>query len=218
MNWARVFFGVLVVTLGLVLLLDNLGVLDAGDVISVWWPIALVVGGLLAFASNRRHWAVPLILFGGGVALLLRTTGVVDTLSVVFPVLVILVGVFLLFGRSFGATTDQAGDIVSSFVLFSGTELASHSAGFQGGRIGAVFGGAELDLRDATLAPEARLDVFAAFGGVEIHVPTGWRVDINGFPVFGGYDNVTAKEPLAADAPILHIDATVLFGGLDVKH
>lgn len=218
MNWARVFFGILIVTFGGLLLLDNLDVLDAGEIIGMWWPVVIIVGGILSFVANPRHWVVPLILVGGGGAVLLRTTGVVDTLSVVFPVLIILIGVFLLFGRGFGSTRNEAGDTVNSFNLFSGSELASHSAAFEGGRIGAVFGGAELDLRHATLAPEATLDVFAAFGGVEITVPRGWRVEINGFPVFGGYENATAKEELEENAPLLKVDATVLFGGLDIKH
>lgn len=218
MNWARVFFGVLVVAFGGLLLLDNLDVLDAGEIIGTWWPVVIILGGILSFAANPRHWVIPLILVGGGSAVLLRTTGVVDTLSVVFPVLVILVGVFLLFGRGFGSTRRETGDTVNSFNLFSGSELASQSATFQGGRIGAVFGGAELDLTNATPAPGATLDVFTAFGGVEVTVPRGWRVDINGFPVFGGYENATAKDELSENAPVLTIDATVLFGGLDVKH
>jgi hypothetical protein len=60
--------------------------------------------------------------------------------------------------------------------------------------------------------------VFVAFGGVEVYVPPGWRVDISGFPLFGGFDNATVKESLPAEAPLLRIDATVLFGGLDVRH
>ena len=35
------------------------------------------------------------------------------------------------------------------------------------GNVTAVFGGSEVDLRDSSLAPGARLDVFAAFGGVD---------------------------------------------------
>lgn len=218
MNWARVFFGILIVTFGGLLLLDNLDVLDAGDIIGTWWPVVIIIGGVMSYVANPRHWVVPLILVGGGGAVLLRTTGVVDTLSVVFPVLVILIGVFLLFGRGFGSRRDEAGNTVNNFNLFSGSELASQSSSFEGGSIGAVFGGAELDLTNATLAPDANLDVFTAFGGVEITVPRGWRVDINGFPVFGGYDNVTVKDELPENAPVLTIDATVLFGGLEVKH
>lgn len=218
MNWARIFFGALIVTVGGLFLLDNVGVLDAGDVISGWWPVAVIAGGLISLMSNRRHWVVPVILIGGGGLLLLRSTGVIDSMAIVFPVLIIIVGLLFLFGRGIGGGPSEAGDAVNSFNLFSGSELTSSSTSFSGGRIGALFGGVELDLRNATPAPGARLDVFAAFGGVEIRVPQGWRVEISGFPIFGGYENATRKDPESSGGPLLQIDATVLFGGLEVKH
>lgn len=218
MNWARAYFGTLVVAVGTLLLLDNLDVLDSGDIIGTWWPVAIIFGALLSYLANRRHVVMPLILVLAGAAILLTTTGVVDSLELVFPLLIIVVGLFLIFGRKVGATEREIGNTVSNFNLFSGSEVASNSASFEGGTVGAVFGGAEIDLRHAGLAHDATLDVFVAFGGVEIYVPRGWRVDISGFPVFGGFDNATVKESLPAEAPLLRIDATVLFGGLDVRH
>lgn len=218
MNLARVFFGALIVVVGGLLLLESLDVLDAGDVIAQWWPLTLVAGGLLSLVNNRRHWMVPALLVGGGGALLLSTTGVVDSLSVIFPILIILVGLLFLFGRGFGSGPSQTGDSVSSFNLFSGSELTSQSQSFVGGRIGAMFGGAELDLINARLGDDATIDVFVAFGGIEITVPRGWSVEIRGFPIFGGYENATARDDLPPDAPKLNVDATVLFGGLEIKH
>lgn len=218
MNLARAFFGALIVLVGVLFLLDNLDVMDAGDVIAIWWPAALIAAGLISFLNNRRHWIVPLILVGSGGVILLRTTGVVGDLSVIVPVLIIIVGLLFVFGRGLGVGPTQTGDSVNSFNLFSGSELTSQSQSFEGGRVGVLFGGAELDLHNAKLADDATLDVFAAFGGVEVRVPRGWRVEIGGFPVFGGYENATGKEDLGPDAPKLRIDATVLFGGLEVKH
>ena len=218
MNWARAFFGIMVVSVGLLLLLDNLDILDAGDVIGDWWPVAIIAGGLLAFIANPRHWVMPLVLVGGGAFVLLRTTGAIGAVDVLLPAALIIVGLLVLFGRGLGTRSATTDDRVNTFNLFSGSEMVSNSTNFQGGRIGAIFGGAELDLSHATLSPDAGLDVFTAFGGVEITVPQGWRVEINGFPLFGGFENKTAKERLAEDAPRLHIDATVLFGGLEVKH
>ena len=218
MNWARAFFGILIVAVGALLLLDNLDMIDAGEVFSQWWPAAVVVGGVLTFAANPRHWMIPMLLVLGGGVVLLRTTGIVDTIGVLLPAVVIVIGLLVIFGNGLGSRATSSDTTINSFNLFSGSTLVSDSKQFQGGTIGAIFGGAEVDLRNAALAPEAGLDVFAAFGGVEISVPRGWRVDIRGFPIFGGYENATSKEGLSADAPYLRIDATVLFGGLEVKH
>ena len=39
-----------------------------------------------------------------------------------------------------------------------------------------------------------------------------------GIPILGGFENVTTKEMLPAGSPHLDINATVLFGGLELKH
>jgi len=217
MNWGRLFFGSLIVAVGTVLLLDNAEVLDAGEVISTWWPLAVVIAGLLTFAANPRHWPIALIITAVGAGLLLSSLDIVDIGDIIFPAAIILVGILVIMGRGLGSRTE-VGDRVNSFNVFSGSEIASHSKQFQGGSIAAVFGGAEVDLRDALPGPGAELDVFAAFGGVEIRVPEGWQVITKGFPLFGGIENVTAKETLAPDAPILPVNATALFGGIEIKH
>jgi len=218
MNWARVFFGSLLAIVGVLLLLDYAGTLDAGDVISMWWPVVVIAAGAISYFSNPKHWQIPLIIIIVGAALLLRSTGVVETLEVVVPALLILVGVFVIAGRGLGNRTAEAGDRISGFTVFSGSQIASHSKQFQGGSIGSIFGGVEVDLRDAHPAPGASFDAFTAFGGIEIRVPQGWQVTIKGLPIFGGFDNATTKDSLAPDAPRLDINATVLFGGVDVRH
>jgi hypothetical protein len=203
---------------GVLLLLEYTEVLDAGEVIGSWWPVVLIAAGLLSLTSNPRHWIGPALVVGLGGALLLRTTEVVDTLEVVGPALLVLFGVAVIFGKGFTQRSVASENRINSFNVFSGSELASKSDHFEGGSIGALFGGAEVDLRDAKPAPGAELDVFVAFGGAEITVPEGWHVVTHGMPIFGGFDNVTAKEKVAVGAPTLDVNATVIFGGLEVKH
>lgn len=217
MNWGRLFVGVLIVAVGALLLLDAGGVLEAGDVMADWWPVVIILAGVIALISNPRHWVVAGLIVLVGAAFLLASLDIADIGAVVLPLVIIVVGLGVIFGRIQGADSD-VGDTVRSFNIFSGSNMASHSDNFRGGSVSAVFGGGELDLRDARPAPEARLDVFTAFGGFEIKVPEGWQVDIRGLPIFGGFDNVTAKEQLEIDAPRLAVSATVLFGGLEIKH
>ena len=160
---------------------------------------------------------MALIITAIGVAFLLSRLDIVDLGNVILPAAIILVGLLVLFGRGLGARTE-AGDRVNSFNVFSGSEIASNSKQFQGGSVSAVFGGAEVDLRNAVPAEGAQLDVFTAFGGVELSVPRGWQVAVRGLPLFGGIENATAKEEVPADAPVLAVNATVLFGGLEIKH
>jgi hypothetical protein len=217
MNRARLLFGAVLVALGAALFGESVGWWESGEVISTWWPAALIVTAIVAFVSNPRRVIGPAIVGPVGVALLADRLDVFDiTFGVFWPVVVIAIGVLILVGRPHPQLSE--GDHLSAFAAFGGTEVASHSQQFQSGNVGAVFGGAEVDLRDASLAPGASLDVFTAFGGTEVRVPEGWKVLTHGLPLFGGFENVTIKERLPEDAPILDISATVLFGGLEVKH
>jgi predicted membrane protein len=217
MNWGRLFFGALIVAVGAILLLDNADVVDAGEVFSTWWPAIVILAGILTFAANPRHWPVALIITLAGVAWLLSNLDIVDLGDIIFPAVIILIGILVIFGRGLGTRTE-AGDSVNSFNMFSGSEIASHSKEFKGGSVTAIFGGAEVDLRDAMPVADARLDVFTAFGGVEIRVPEGWQVSVKGLPLFGGIDNITAKEQLPENATLLPVNATALFGGIEIKH
>jgi len=86
-------------------------------------------------------------------------------------------------------------------------------------RILAVFGGAELDFREADLpAREITVHAVAVFGGVSITVPPEMRVVDTGSAVMGGRE-ITGEsaESAAPDAPVLRITGTCVFGGVEVK-
>ncbi|MHC1716841.1 MAG: LiaF domain-containing protein [Candidatus Dojkabacteria bacterium] len=87
---------------------------------------------------------------------------------------------------------------------------------FKGGEINAIFGGYELDLREATISKDgAKLSVNAVFGGAEVFVPKNCRVVTNGSGVFGGWDpNV---KPNDVKNPVLEITGSAVFGGVEIK-
>lgn len=86
-------------------------------------------------------------------------------------------------------------------------------------RILAVFGGAELDFREADLpAREITVSAVAVFGGVSITVPPEMRVIDTGSAVMGGREIAGESAASAApDAPVLRITGTCVFGGVEVK-
>ena len=219
MNLARFYFGVLLIALGGVLILGQADVIDAGRFLEQWWPVAVIGAAVLTFIANPKHWLSPMVIGGVGVVLLLNTTDAIsaDAVPLAWAVALLIVGVAVLTGALSGPRSGDSANRVNAFAAFGGRKIVSHSSHFEGGTMGAVFGGTELDLRDAELAPEASLDVFAAFGGAEVRVPVGWRVETHGMPWFGGFENVAEGEG-DEHTPTLDINATVLFGALEVKH
>lgn len=86
-------------------------------------------------------------------------------------------------------------------------------------RILTVFGGAELDLREAVLpGREITIDAVAVFGGVTITVPPEMRVIDTGSAIMGGREIAgDSAESAAPDAPVLRITGTCVCGGVEVK-
>jgi hypothetical protein len=82
----------------------------------------------------------------------------------------------------------------------------------------AVMGGAEIDLREARLAPGVtEIVVFAMMGGVEIVVPPGVHLDVSGFALMGGFGHAGRVEPPDdPHAPVLRISGLCLMGGAEI--
>jgi Domain of unknown function (DUF1707)/Cell wall-active antibiotics response 4TMS YvqF len=83
-----------------------------------------------------------------------------------------------------------------------------------------VFGGADIDLRDAILpGREITIRAVSVFGGLSITVPPEMRVVDSGVAVFGGRDvSGESAESEAPDSPVLRLQGTCVFGGVSVKH
>jgi hypothetical protein len=221
MNAGRAVVGSILVGVGAVFLLDAAGALEAGPTLARWWPAAVVLLGAFQIASERRVGPVSGILLTGGLLLLGATTGVFGSVDwgLVWPAILILAGAGLLFGwgrRRMGAV-DQ--DEMSGTAVLSSVRLATRSSGFRRAAVTAVLGGLTLDLTRATPVPGgASVSATAVFGGIDVLVPEGWAVTIRGIPLFGGWDDTTARTPVGPDVPRVDIQALVVFGGLEVKH
>jgi hypothetical protein len=81
----------------------------------------------------------------------------------------------------------------------------------------ALFGGMDLDLRDAIFeAPVVEISGFWCFGGLDIKVPEGIEVQDQTAGIFGGTDVRDVGDP-APGAPTLVIKGLSLFGGVSIK-
>lgn len=87
--------------------------------------------------------------------------------------------------------------------------------------VAALMGGACLDFREAHLPPGVtEVRVFAMWGGVEILVAPGVRVEVNGIAVMGGFSgggSASGATSTGEEAPVLRIGGAVLMAGVDVQ-
>lgn len=220
----RLIIGLAIMALGVLFTLDNLDVLDA-ELYTRFWPLALVAVGLLKLlqgAGGSR--LVGGLLALAGTWLLLRNLGVVPyDLGDLWPLILVMVGLGLIFGgawrRGEARRADAtSGEVVRNFALLGRVTVANSCQRLRGGDVAAVMGGLELDLRRAATAGEgAVVDAFAFWGGVDVWVPEGWSVTTKVVPFMGGYEDKTRPPRGETDQHLL-IKGFAIMGGIEVSH
>ena len=102
--------------------------------------------------------------------------------------------------------------------VFSGSRRAGVWQPARLNQVMAVFGGAELDLREAQLPPgEIEIRVFCMMGGVEITVAPGTHVQLECHAIFGGVEQEDATSPPEPGATVVRVTGMVFFGGVEVR-
>jgi predicted membrane protein len=211
---SRLILGLTIMTAGLLLALDNLGLVDAG-LFFRFWPLAFVILGLLKLTSPGQQAGGGFFILIG-VFLLAFTTGQMDFQRLV-AVLLLFVGGSIAWKalRPHPPRADPESGI-NMVAILSGTKTVSSSADFKGGHALAFMGGCDVDLRKASIAQEeVVVDVFAFWGGVSLRVPEEWQV-VNRVNVFlGGVEDKAHPAPGAKQRLVL--TGTVIMGGVEVK-
>ena len=117
--------------------------------------------------------------------------------------------------RAFPSRGDEESDELRLIAILNGIELRSRAHAFRGGSMFAWLGGIAVDLREAELAPGARLEVGSLLGGIAIRVPPGWKVESDVRSLGGGVA-VQVPEPDDPEAPTLQLTGFTALGGIAV--
>ena len=82
----------------------------------------------------------------------------------------------------------------------------------------ALWGSVQLDFRAALLrSPVVRVDAVAIMGSVDIILPPGIPVEVDGGVVMGGLDDKRRSEEPIPGAPVIHIVVSGLWGGVTIR-
>ena len=238
--------GIVVLTIGLVFLLKNFGILspDVKYYLFSWKTLLIGIGILNIALSENRVGGIILISLGTFFWLPDIFDLSVRAGQLFWPVVLIIIGVVLLlkknsqikspfrpkfhkgpdspFNKENKNTTGADEDYIDDLALFSGSTKIMTTPNFMGGRMTAIFGGSELNLSRAKLAPGRNvLNVFFVFGGSTIIVPSNWNIVLEATPIFGGFSDEryipkSLKTDEGADA-VLIIRGLVMFGGAEIK-
>ncbi len=217
---SQFLLGLLVVLVGLILLLDTTGVAPTQSLLQ-FAPSLFVLVGIWALVGSRfRNLVGPVVLIGVAVAWQLVALDVVsvDRMVDFWPLLVIVLGLSIVLGQYRSSAAEVEGAHTSTFAAFGGVEKRNTSQQFRGADLTAMFGGAELDLRDATVGERpARINAVALFGGVDIIVPREWNVQLDVLPILAGAADDRARTDDIRDEVDLVVTGFAAFGGIAVS-
>lgn len=214
----RLVLGLVLIVIGAGAVADLAGAWDFSGFAGTWWPVLLILLGLAQLVSRSGRSVGPAIVIVVGAFLLLRNLDVIRPGwgRYVWALAALALGLALVLGSLRAGRRPRATKAprLQRFAAFGGFEERVASRAFEGGDVTVVFGGADIDLLEASLAPDAALGVTAVFGGITVLVPPGTNVDLHATPLFGGVENKVEGSP---DGPTLRVDALAVFGGVEVR-
>ncbi len=214
-NRKRAIIGVILVLVGTLFLLDNLGyAIDIPWYIFRWPVILILIGVINLILGNLRG---VLILLGLGAVFYLDVFDIVS-IGQLWPVILIVIGLaFLLRKGRMTIPSESSEDFIDEVAIFGGTEKILKSADFQGGKITSMFGGSKIDLRGSKIKETATIELFCMFGGVEILVPGEWKVNTNATAILGGFSDERKSIDEQAKGTLI-IRGFAMFGGGSLKN
>ncbi len=223
----RAIVGVLLVLIGLFLVLRNTGFFPGfiDHIIFSWPMLLLAIGLVITIGSSGSKTSGIIVMAVGAFFLIPHIFQETFDINMFWPSIFIIIGVIFIFSKRRGwnaiSISPQVGDDYIDYVhIFSGGERKIVSDNFRGGKVTAIFGGTEIDLTKAKLAPgRSELEIACIFGGATIIVPDDWNVKIDVVPILGGFGD-SRKLNLGRTVDTSRqfvIKGAVVFGGGEVK-
>lgn len=222
-NLKTILWGLLLICLGVILALNAFDVIDFNLFFKGWWTLFIIVPCLIDLISLDNVIG-DLIGIALGVLLLLASRDILSfgvIWKLILPAVLVIIGLSLIFKNSINKAIHKEikkhkkDDSKNYIAIFGEQKNNFANEEFKGANLTSIFGGLEIDLRDAIIKEDIVISVVSLFGGVDIFVPDNVKVEVSSVPIFGGVENKNRNKK--KDGPIVYIDAVCIFGGIDIK-
>jgi predicted membrane protein len=194
-EFRQIFWGVLLIGIGALFQLNNLGIID------FWfddlWPLLIILVGI---AILKGSCFKPVILCFSDKD---RKKWKRDSWCWNF--------------------SDKKHSVSNGHInitaILGGGDYNISSKQFKGGHVTVFMGGCELDFSNAEIAGDKEkvvIDTSVIMGAIEMRIPTDWQVVLQSTPIFGAVDNKTAS-PKESGKKII-IRGSVIMGAIEIKN
>ena len=218
-NCKNIILGIILIVVGVWFGLYATGVVKVNLLFDGWWTLFIIVPSFLGLFDEDGRTGSLIGLFAG-VLLLLSCQDVLNfdiVLKLIVPCVLIVTGLSFIFKGKIKTKNIENVKTVGGTnynATFSGQNLDFSKEEFTGTKLDAVFGGIKCDLRNAIINDDVVIEASAIFGGITILVPKDVNVKITSTSIFGGVDG---KSKMDKPGKTIYLNATCLFGGVDVK-
>lgn len=228
-QFRAVIWGLAIITLGVIFGGNALGLFSIDIFFDGWWTLFIIVPSFISIFTEKEKLS-NLFLLGVGVILLLAAQDVFSydvAWKVILAVFLVMLGIWIVFKGIVRGNNDKEVEkkirdlsdektMDSQVAIFSGSDRTYNGEVFSGSTLVAIFGGVDLDLRNAKIEKDTVIKAFAMFGGIDILVPEDVQVKIKSGFIFGGASD-ERKGDGGKGKHTIYLDAAGGFGGITVS-
>ena len=218
----NILWGVIFIIIGLILGLNAVGITNIDIFFEGWWTLFIIVPSVVSIAKNYKDASAYIWLIIG-IALLLAAQGIIDMSIIgklILPAVLVAIGVGIIFKDTVSSKVNSKIDELNKsnkeefYATFSGQKLNFAGDDFNGVSLNAIFGGIDLDLKNANIVEDKIINATSVFGGINILVPENINIQVKSTSIFGGVNNKTKNKE---EQPTIYVKAFCLFGGVEIK-
>ena len=223
-----IIWGVAIIALGVIFGGNAIGLFNFNVFFDGWWTLFIIVPSVISFFTEKEKLS-SLGFLAAGIIFLLAAQNVFSydvAWKAILAVALIIIGLSIIIKGVFRNDNDKEVEkkiknlkndkiMDSQMAIFSGSDRTYNDESFTGSNLVAVFGGVNLDLRNAVFKKDTVIKAFCLFGGIDIKVPKDVQVQIRSGFVFGGISD-DRKDKTTKGKYTIYVDAAGGFGGISI--
>lgn len=222
----NIIWGIILIVIGLALAGNIFNLFRIHIFFDGWWTLFIIIPSIIGI-TNEGPKTGNIISLVVGILLFLACRGLFDFAIIwklLLPIIIVGIGISMIFKDVFNKEVSEKitslnknmGSDNDFAATFSGQDINFDGENFKGANLNAVFGSLKMDISDAIIEDDVVINATSIFGGIDIFVPKGYKVKIKSNSIFGGVSN-NKKNSADNDAHVIYINATCMFGGVEIK-
>lgn len=236
-NIFRIILALVFVVFGAIALGNNFHWWDIDDLFLMWWPLIIILVGLVTVFSPGGSWAGGIFLTFLGLLFLLQTHGICDIESLFWPAILIMIGVIIWprkrrnpqenNGNPYNNNnstpehtihTNSSDHVFNINAIFNSRKELLCDDKLSGGHGTAVFAKLELDLRQCNPSVSTYLEFTAIFANITLLVPSNWKIVKHGSPVLGKINDKRTYPNDSTQNKTVTVEMNAFFGRIDLMN